>query len=679
MDGDRLWRVGGRDTPEFWRPKTRRIVQPLYLLIIAAALSVFVLGSSFYEQTRDRRAILSVMQQQARSLAESVAKGAENAIRANDEIVSERLSRLEGIAEHVVRMWRERAQSDAELARIARELQVDGISVFTEAGDRLANGSSRTDAQQPSGQDTQEAGAKSADGHSSLGRAFEGGVVIVRDDPREMLETRRRVGVGRLIQDIGAEAGVAYVVLQDEQGILAASRRVNQMASIPAEPFLQEIAGSGQEGSRTTSFDGREILESVIPFELDGQPRGLLRIGLWMEPVREVEAWGRGRLLWMSGGLAVAVLVLANFLMLRQNYDTLSGAYRQIRTYNGDVLEHMADGVVVVDAAGDIRTFNGAAERIFEYSANEVLGKSCRVIVADQTPVLEQTLATGQGLTDTECRYQTRRGKDLILSVSTSVLRGEDGAVEACIAVVKDLTQQKKVEAEMQRREHLAAIGDLAAGVAHEVRNPMNAIGMTMQRFSAEFTPAEDAEEYHELVDLVDSEIVRVNGIIEQFLALARPPKLSKRPTRVDDLVHDLGHIVEAKAREACLEFTVDAEEALTLDVDRDQLLQALLNLLMNAIDATPPGGHIDLNCAMRTEPHPPCIAIEVKDTGHGIDRKKQRRIFDPYFTTKADGTGLGLSTASRVVEDHDGQLEVVSDPGEGTTFTIVLPTETQS
>jgi two-component system sensor histidine kinase HydH len=489
-----------------------------------------------------------------------------------------------------------------------------------------------------------------------------------------MLETRRRVGVGRLIQDIGDETGVAYVVLQDDEGILAASRQVRHLSAISSDPFLRGAAETGGEASRIHVFEGQEILESVLHLPLEGKLRGLLRVGLWMGPVREVEAWGRDRLLWMSVGLAAAALVLVNFLMLRQNFDALSGAYRQIRTYTGDVLEHMAEGVVVVNTSGKIEIFNKAAEQIFDYSAGEVLGKSCRDIVAEQTPMLEQTLETGKGLVDTECRYTTRRSKDLILSVSTSVIADGHGDPELCIAVVKDLTGEKKFEQELQRRERLAAMGDLAAGVAHEVRNPMNAIGMTVQRLGSEFTPQNDASEYHDLVDLVESEIVRVNGIVDQFLTLARPPKLTRTSVRVDPLVRDLGHLMEAKAAEGQVALSVDAGESKTVTGDREQLSQALLNLLINAIEATPSGGRVGLVCSVQNEMDGDWLTLTVRDTGPGMDEATQRRAFDPYFTTKSNGTGLGLSLVERIISDHSGRVELESSPGAGASFTVLLP-----
>ena len=674
---------------------TRRwVVQPRYILAVAGMVAVLVFGSSFYEHQRDREEILSVMHDQAQALAQAVAQSAENAVYADAELEQEIVTRLTNSAQLLDRIMKHGNVSFVDLEAITNEIQVANIMIYSSQG-RLVRAS------HPEGAMVSKAfvqnvlrvpdsvvssgfqsGALLSDGYAVGYRRPDGGAIVIRGDAGRMLGLRRRFGVGRLVQDIGDKTGVAYVVIQDSQGILAASRQVYQMINIQTDAFLQDALKKQTERSRFFSFEEKDVFEVVQPFVLKGMANGLLRIGLWPNALKAAESRAQTRLIWMSGGLLIAGVVLLNFLMLKQNFDAVNQAYRQIRTYTGDVLEHMADGVVVVDREGKITTFNRAAEQVFDYQALDVIGRSCRDIVQDQTPILEQTLERGEGVTDVECRYQTRRGKELMLSVSTSILWAENGKVDACIAVIKDLTQQKRMEEEAKRRERLAAMGELAAGVAHEIRNPLNAIDMTVQRFGAEFTPVENRSEYDELVRIVESELNRVNGIVEQFLRLARPPQLAPDLTDVDALVRDLVTVIERKSASKHLQLKLDLQLGKQVVVDREQLAQALLNLLLNAVDATPEEGEISVatQCAypdsipFETDIDRQWLVLTVSDTGIGMDEEMLTRIFDPYFTTRDGGTGLGLSLVARIVEEHGGRIDVQSQVGAGTTFCIFLP-----
>ena len=674
---------------------TRRwVVQPRYILTVAGIVAILVFGSSIYEQTQDREEILGVMHDQAQALAQAVAQSAENAVYADAELEREIVARLSNNARLLDRLETQHGVSATDLKILAQEIEVSTIVFYSPEG-QLVLASDLKGAMVSKGfvqrvltssesvvLSGYRAEASLAGGYAVGYRRPEGGAIVIRDDAGRMLGLRRRFGVGRLVQDIGRKAGVAYVVIQDQEGILAASSQVRQMSTIQVDTFLQEAMVKQREQSRFFLFEEKNVFEVVQPFVLSGAPSGLLRIGLWPNALSAAEDRAKTRLIWMSGGLLVAGVILLNFLMLKQNFDAVNQAYRQIRTYTGDVLEHMADGVVVVDREGKITTFNRAAELIFGYQASDVIGRSCREIVRDQTPILEQSLQRGESLTDVECRYQTNRGKELVLSISTSILWSDNQVVDACIAVIKDLTQQKKMEEEAKRRERLAAMGELAAGVAHEIRNPLNAIDMTVQRFGAEFTPIENRSEYDELVRIVESELNRVNGIVEQFLRLAQPPKLKPKLTDVDALIRDLATVMDRKTASKHLDLKLDLQLDRSVIIDREQLTQAMLNLLLNAVDATPQGGEVSIasqfassdTMPFETEAEGQWIVLTVTDTGVGMDEDVLARIFDPYFTTKDGGTGLGLSLVARIVEEHGGRIDLKSRVGVGTTFCIFLP-----
>jgi signal transduction histidine kinase len=232
-----------------------------------------------------------------------------------------------------------------------------------------------------------------------------------------------------------------------------------------------------------------------------------------------------------------------------------------------------------------------------------------------------------------------------------------------------------RAEEALRRRDRLAAMGELASTVAHEVRNPLNAVGMTAQRLKREFlgaAPADagDRAELEELLSVMTSETQRIDRIVQQFLEYARPPRLA--PERVDlgALVRDVGERARSLAGARGIAVEVEATEAGTALVDPAQLRQALDNLVRNAVEATAAGGRVSLAARRESGGH----AIEVRDTGRGIEPDHVPRIFDLYFTTKAEGTGVGLAVTQQIVAAHGGTIEVDSRPGAGTTMTVRVP-----
>ena len=232
-----------------------------------------------------------------------------------------------------------------------------------------------------------------------------------------------------------------------------------------------------------------------------------------------------------------------------------------------------------------------------------------------------------------------------------------------------------QAEEALRRRDRLAAMGELASTVAHEVRNPLNAVGMTAQRLKREFlgaAPADagDRAELEELLSVMTSETQRIDRIVQQFLEYARPPRLAPEAVDLAALVRDAGERARSLAGARGVAVEVEATETGTALVDPAQLRQALDNLVRNAVEATPEGGRVSLAARRESGGY----AVEVRDTGRGIEPDHVPRIFDLYFTTKAEGTGVGLAVTQQIVAAHGGTIEVDSRPGAGTTMTLRLP-----
>ena len=229
----------------------------------------------------------------------------------------------------------------------------------------------------------------------------------------------------------------------------------------------------------------------------------------------------------------------------------------------------------------------------------------------------------------------------------------------------------KALEAEVDRREHLSMMGNLAATVAHEVRNPLNAISMGLQRLKAEFQPTQDEGEYSRFIELMRKEVHRLNSIVEEFLTLARPLNIKPDLVKVDQLLKDLTTLTGGDAESSGVEIAVVHHGPRpVVKADPDYLKQVLLNLILNGLQAMPEGGRLTIETSIRDGK----MRLSVSDSGVGIAPENLTRIFEPYFTTKSEGSGLGLPIARRIVESHGGTIEVTSQTGTGTRFDIVLP-----
>ncbi|HEX2930893.1 MAG TPA: ATP-binding protein [Candidatus Binatia bacterium] len=233
------------------------------------------------------------------------------------------------------------------------------------------------------------------------------------------------------------------------------------------------------------------------------------------------------------------------------------------------------------------------------------------------------------------------------------------------------LQEVKALEIEVLHRERLSALGNMAATVAHEVRNPLNAISMGLQRLKREFEPSDDQEDYSRLTELMLGEVHRLNSTVEQFLSLARPLEIRPEELSVPDLLNELAMLVEGEAQQSKVQVRVVAPLTLPpLKGDREYLREMLLNLILNGFQAMPKGGTLTLEAKTSNGN----FLISVTDTGIGIAPEHRSRIFEPYFTTKTKGSGLGLAITRRIVEAHGGTVTVTNEADGGCRFAIALP-----
>ncbi len=338
---------------------------------------------------------------------------------------------------------------------------------------------------------------------------------------------------------------------------------------------------------------------------------------------------------------------------------------REERDLRDGILSGTPNGVVALDRSRKVVLMNPAARRLLgvseppegnaveRYLTEPAFQESLRRVLDGRTDLEQVTLVRGRG---SGARH---------LQVSLFPL-GEKASLGATL-IVQDLTERKRLDERVQRMARLAAIGQLAAGVAHEIRNPLTGIAISLDVLREE----EGLDEAGRgLVEDMHREIDRLEALIRGLLDFARPQPVEARPMRIAKAL-EWHRTFEKQCRSKGIDFAIDFGPNPKLRGDPEKLKQLFLNLAINALEATPPGGRI----RVRAERRPGrWVRVVVEDTGPGMDEDTLAQIFDPFFTTKNEGTGLGLSIAHSIVEQHGGRIDVESTPGEGTRFTVELP-----
>ncbi|MBH0207656.1 MAG: hypothetical protein A4C66_03895 [Nitrospira sp. HN-bin3] len=349
----------------------------------------------------------------------------------------------------------------------------------------------------------------------------------------------------------------------------------------------------------------------------------------------------------------------------------------RLRAFHENIVNSISSGVFTTDAHGLITSFNPAAEEATGYSSQQVRGRPWREVFNWQPGGLENEGAdciSHNIRFEVECKRAD--GNRLILGMTLGPLH-ERGETTGLVGVCKDLTQIRDLEEEMRRKEWLASLGEMSAGMAHEIRNPLGALAGAMQMLREDFQADETSQR---LVEIAVREATRLNAIITEFLQYARPPALNLVECDLNKVLAETFDLVqhEARTRTNITVVTAPCSARLPAQVDQDQMRQVFWNLAVNAFDAMPKGGQLAVSTGCRKVDvagrKADVIEVAFHDTGEGIPKKNLDKIFLPFFTTKKSGSGLGLAAVHRIVDLHGGWIKVESEEGVGTRFGVCLP-----
>ncbi|PYN11451.1 MAG: PAS domain-containing sensor histidine kinase [Candidatus Rokuibacteriota bacterium] len=349
------------------------------------------------------------------------------------------------------------------------------------------------------------------------------------------------------------------------------------------------------------------------------------------------------------------------------------------------VLAGLPDAVIAVDDALRVVFWNAAAEALTGRSSRRAEGRSLKELLppdASLTRHLAETVRTGESRGEGETTLLTPDGHTVPVSIVTAPLFDHGGTVGAAVAVLRDISRIRELEAEVRRGETLAAAGRMAVGLAHEIRNPLGAIRGAVQLLAREVAPGSRFGEY---TQVLIQEVDRVNRIIEQLLDLARPVQLRTAPLNLHQLLERVALLAAEGAQAQGVTIVRRYDPSLPPILgDEDRLVQVFHNLVRNAFDAMKGGGRLTLSTRISLSPvfakmdlgagQRSMVEVQVTDEGTGIPARVQAKVFDPFFTTKERGLGLGLALCHRILEEHKGAVRIDSVEGRGTTVTCFLP-----
>ncbi len=361
-----------------------------------------------------------------------------------------------------------------------------------------------------------------------------------------------------------------------------------------------------------------------------------------------------------------------------------------------DILENLAEGVVGVDADLCVQVFNQEAERMAGVSRSQVVGRKAASVFRGESKIaemLEKTLVDGRPYAEHEDAVFNKFSGPVPVSVSTSLVTDASGAVTGASALLRDLSSIKSLEAGTMRRERLASIGEFAANLAHELKNPLSGLRGAAQLLKKRATDERTAE----YSGVIMREADRLNVILDDMLDFARPARLERKPFNIHQVLDSVATIIAGGEEDPSFEIVKEYDPSLP-DVygDDGPLTQVFLNLVKNAREALPAeGGVIRVITRVTTDfllveeaaeatettggrgehkRRGMLASIEVRDNGGGIKPEDLEHIFTPFFTTKAGGSGLGMPITLKIVKEHGGLLRIDSTPGEGTSVRVYLP-----
>lgn len=349
----------------------------------------------------------------------------------------------------------------------------------------------------------------------------------------------------------------------------------------------------------------------------------------------------------------------------------LAGDLQSSRSRTETIMDSMDSGVIALDQRGILTAWNESAALLIGLTREQAMGLSYECVFSENEPfvsMLSQTLVFGHTIRDAEWSLVHPVRGALILKVSTSIWKSPSDEVLGVIVVLEDRTEWKRMESRLAQAERLAVIGEWAASIAHEVRNPLTSIKAFAQIIEEDLPPEHESREY---TAIIVEEVGRLNRFSDELLMFSRPSEESNVEVDLHEIILQSTRLIEPSARERGIGIRVNkGEDDLHVLASPEMMKHVFLNMLLNAVQAVPSGGWIELECTRSVDQH---VLVHVTNEGEPISEEHMVKVFEPFFTTKSAGTGLGLAISQRIIQAYGGHIEV-QNWERGVRFTIVLP-----
>jgi two-component system sensor histidine kinase HydH len=506
----------------------------------------------------------------------------------------------------------------------------------------------------------------------------------------------------RLLSETAQQQDIVYLFVADISGEILAHDDLKLVGSIYKDGLdLENIAQQKTLRWRQVSNpDGTKVFEVFQIFQPTGPPKGMMRRHMIMmgggskaeqQKIQKLHASETTKIIFVGLDMSSIdeahradvrhaiimgiILLLVGFtgitlLFLVQSYRTTKASLSRIKAFSDNVVENMPIGLIALDDQRRIASFNHTAESVLQREYREVIGKEAEQVLPQELCKELNCPEIQEQVIEKEINCTVGDGKIVPLEIGASLLEDGNKTFLGYVILFKDLTEVRSLRREIERSRRLASVGSLAAGVAHEIRNPLSSIKGFATYFKERY---QHVPEDKETAGIMIQEVDRLNRVVSQLLEFARPIKMSPLPTSLPDLIDDSIKLVQQQAQEKQITVRNTTTSQMKKGfVDPDRINQVLLNLYLNAIESMDAGGELDVQLSYINGDKN--IEIQVSDTGCGIQKDDLAKIFDPYYTTKSSGTGLGLAIAHNIVEAMGGTFKVDSEPGQGTIFTLTLP-----
>lgn len=486
------------------------------------------------------------------------------------------------------------------------------------------------------------------------------------------------------VLDLFQKEGITFIDVIDRNGNIRLSTNENRMNST-----VEIIRPGVVNYIQAVDSENQRILQIIKPFDFDDRFSSdlfgylflhdkYLLIGINMEDYYVRYNQIKQRIL--LNYLVILILsILGIYMIFRmQENMVVKRTLRNMKDYTTKLLETIDSGVISVDERNTIKTFNKKSEEIFQLKRNEVIGKDAENVLplkVDNQSIYWLGLQERKKV-EQEIEIFIGTNSKKTLEVNTSLLSERKDYDGGMVILVRDISRLKNLSEEINRNKRLASLGKLSSGIAHEIRNPLSAISGLAQFLHQSL---DESDERKTDLSIILKEVDRLNQLINQILDFSRPKKLEFSKFSLHKMLEELIHLLQLEKNKKVISFRLYAKHKnIFIDADRNQLKQALMNIILNSIQSIDKKGQISISLDSMLSKNKEMTQITIIDNGSGIDSADLPHIFDPFFTKRDNGYGLGLSIAYNIIEMHQGAIKVESEKGKWTKVKIILPNRRQ-